>query len=216
LLELRATVDAVMCGTTTAGAEGISLGPGPRRFRALRQRRGLAEYNLRVIVSGSGRINPEASVFRHRFSPIIVLTTRRAPTARLKPLRAAAKEVAVFGKREVDLPSALRWLRKQWNVRRLLCEGGGQLNDAMFRAGLVDEVHVTVCPKIFGGRNAPTLADGLGFARLADATPLRLKTAKRVGDEMFLVYSVIRETPAAPRASTQRAISHSKSARRLK
>jgi riboflavin biosynthesis pyrimidine reductase len=79
-------------------------------------------------------------------------------------------------------------LRAEWNVRRLLCEGGGELNDALFRAGLVDELHLTLCPMIFGGRSAPTIADGPGCARLADAFAMRLQSSRRVGEELFLVY----------------------------
>ena len=37
----------------------------------------------------------------------------------------------------------------------------------LFRAGLVDELHLTICPKIFGGRRAPTIADGLGAKKLS-------------------------------------------------
>jgi riboflavin biosynthesis pyrimidine reductase len=72
----------------------------------------------------------------------------------------------------------------------LLCEGGGELNDALFRAGLVDELHLTICPKIIGGRLAPTIADGLGALKLDQAARLQLKSARRLGDELFLVYRV--------------------------
>jgi riboflavin biosynthesis pyrimidine reductase len=75
-------------------------------------------------------------------------------------------------------------------VKRLLCEGGGELHDAIIRAGLLNELHLTISPKIFGGRTAPTLADGVGFAKLADAAQFKLKSMRRVGDEMFLVYTV--------------------------
>ncbi len=82
LLDLRATADGVLCGATTAGGENISLGPGPLRFRRKRLRRGLAEYNLRVIASGSGNLDPRSAVFKSRFSPILVLTTRNAPAVK--------------------------------------------------------------------------------------------------------------------------------------
>jgi riboflavin biosynthesis pyrimidine reductase len=52
----------------------------------------------------------------------------------------------------------------------------------------VDELHLTICPKIFGGRTAPTIADGLGFRQLADAARFQLKSSRRIGDEMFLVF----------------------------
>ena len=192
LLELRATADAVMDGARTADMNPINMGPGPAKYRRLRLRRGLAEFNLRIIVSGSGTVNPRAEVFRRRFSPIIILTTRRATAGRLKKLRAVATQVKICGATEIDFPRALRWLRQQWGIKRLLCEGGGELNDALFRAGLVDELHLTICPRVFGGRTAPTIADGLGAVNLAKATRLELASARQQGDEMFLVYLVRR------------------------
>jgi riboflavin-specific deaminase-like protein len=190
LFELRATADAVMSGARTVDSNAVNLGPGTIKYRRQRLKRGLAEYNLRIIVSGSGTVSPDSEIFRQRFSPIILLTTRRASESDLAILRKLTDEVKVFGEKEIDLPAALRWLRKKWKIKRLICEGGAELNDAMFRAGLVNEVHVTLCPKVFGGRKAPTLAEGVGVKHLADATRLEFKSAKQIGDELFLVFRV--------------------------
>ena len=189
LYELRATADAVMCGARTVEVSGTILGAGGATFRQLRLDHGLAKFNLRVIVSGSGSIRPAAEIFKKKFSPVIVLTTRRTSAKKLAQLRALADEVKVCGEMEVNFRSALRWLRSKWGVKRLLCEGGGELNDALFRAGLVDEIHLTICPKIFGGRTAPTIADGLGFQRLTDAAQFELTSIKREKAELFTVFS---------------------------
>ena len=189
LLELRATADAVMAGAHTVSSAKVSLGPGGAKFRRLRLKHGLAEYNLRVVASGSGSINPNAEIFKKRFSPIIILTTARISKLNLQKLRAAADEVKICGRMEINFREALRWLHKKWDVKKLLCEGGGELNAALFRANLVEELHLTVCPKIFGGRNAPTIADGHGFDRLAAATRLKIRSIRRVDDEMFVVFN---------------------------
>jgi riboflavin-specific deaminase-like protein len=189
LLQLRATADAVMAGARTVDLNPINMGPGSAAFRRERLKRGLSEYNLRVIVSGSGTVDPKSEVFKRRFSPIIVLTTGRASDRKLAILRTLADEVKVLGKDEINFREALLWLRSRWKIKRLLCEGGGELNSALFEAGLINEVHLTLCPKIFGGRTAPTIADGVGFSRLADANQLTLKSLRRIGDELFLVYS---------------------------
>jgi riboflavin-specific deaminase-like protein len=193
LLELRATADAVMSGARTVGQNEINLGPGPARFRRLRLKNGLAEYNIRIVASGSASLDPRAVIFRHRFSPVLILASGRASGQKLRQLRAVADAVKICGGREIDFCAAFEWLRESWNVKRLLCEGGGELNGALFRAGLVNELHLTVCPKIFGGRDAPTIADGTGALRLSDATRLVLKSMKRAGDELFLVYDVLKK-----------------------
>jgi 2,5-diamino-6-(ribosylamino)-4(3H)-pyrimidinone 5'-phosphate reductase len=188
LLELRTTVDAVMAGARTVDSAHVNLGPGPAKYRHKRLKNRLSEYNLRVIVSGSGTLDPLAEVFKHRFSPIIVLTTQRASPMRLRQLRAIADEVKVLGRHEINFGEAFAWLRQRWGVKRLLCEGGGSLNDALFRGGFVDELHLTICPTIFGGRRAPTIADGTGFGRVANAFPLRLKSFQSIRGESFAVF----------------------------
>lgn len=189
LYELRATADAVMCGARTVEISQSILGTGGEKFRRQRLGRGLAEYNLRVIVSGSGSIDPAAKIFQKRFSPIIILTTERAAAKNLAQLRKLADAVKICGDTEINFPTALRWLRAKWNVDRLLCEGGGDLNDALFRAGLVNEINLTICPKVFGGRTAPTIADGLGFPDLAHAAKFELTSIKRKKAELFTVFS---------------------------
>jgi riboflavin-specific deaminase-like protein len=188
LYELRATADAVMCGARTVEISNATLGNGGEKFRKLRLKNGLAEYPLRIIASGSGSIGPAANIFQKHFSPIIILTTERASARKLAQLRQLADEVRICGRTEINFPTALRWLKIKWKVGRLLCEGGGELNDALFRAGLVDEIHLTICPKIFGGRTAPTIADGLGFQRLSEAANFKLTSINRKNAELFTTF----------------------------
>ena len=86
LYELRATADAILCGARTVEISDSILGNGGENFRKLRLKNGLAEFPVRVIVSGSGSINPAARIFQKKFSPIIVLTTHRASAKKLADL----------------------------------------------------------------------------------------------------------------------------------
>ncbi len=189
LYELRATADAVMCGARTVEISNTILSNGGESFRQQRLKTGLAEFPLRVIASGSGSINPDADIFKSTFSPIIVLTTKRASAKKLAELRKLGAEVKICGQTEINFPAAMRWLRTKWHVKRLLCEGGGELNAGLFFEGLVDETHLTICPKILGGRNAPTLAEGIGFQRLADAEDFQIQSIKLFQGELFTVFS---------------------------
>ena len=193
LYELRATADAVMCGARTVEISRSLMDVGGAPFRRLRLKHGLAEHPLRVIVSGSGSIDLNAPIFRQRFPPIfppiIVLTTARISQINRLKLQNLAVEVKLFGRTKINFPAALRWLRTKWNVRRLLCEGGGELNEAMFQADLVDEIHLTICPKIFGGRAAPTIAEGGVLLSLAQAKKFELTSMCALDAELFTAFS---------------------------
>lgn len=190
LLALRATTDGVMCGARTVDSAAVTLDAGSEVYERRRVQAGLARQNLRIVVSGSGSVDPGAAIFRHPGSPLIVLSSCQAPKSRLAKLKRLADCVKVCGENRVALGLALGWLRRKWAVKRLLCEGGGELNFELLRLGLVDELHLTICPKIIGGKHAPTIADGDGFARLVKAANLKLTCQRRVGDELFTTWRI--------------------------
>ena len=76
-------------------------------------------------------------------------------------------------------------------MERLLLEGGGELNWAFVRAGLVDELYVTLTPALLGGREAPTLLEGEGF-EMTDQVRMQLLHVDREGDELFCRYAILR------------------------
>lgn len=195
LYRLRSTVDAILCGAGTVNAPGITLGTGGAEFGRRPGGGSRAGAPLRVVVSGAGSLPETADVFHSPGGPVLVLVGGQARAERIEGLSRVAREVHVSGERDVDLVAALHWLARDWGVKRLVCEGGARLNAAMLLAGVVDELHLTVCPRIFGGRGAPTIADWVGSDRLVEATELRLVRSRRVADEMFLIYRVGRDSP---------------------
>jgi riboflavin-specific deaminase-like protein len=194
VLQLRATADAVLCGADTVETFSIDLGADSEACRKKRLRHGLPEEPIRVLVTDDGEIDPKARIFQKSISPVIVLTTDRAFTRCSKRLLGVAT-VKPFGKSTVSFARAFRWLRQQHGIQRLLCEGGGETNAALIRAGVVDELHLTVCPILLRGGQAPTFCDGEGAKSIRGATRLKLKTVKVIQGELFLTYTVMTKAP---------------------
>ncbi len=190
MLKLRATVDAVMCGAKTIASGNITMDAGGKKYEQQRINNGLNKQNLRVLISGSGSISPNASIFQNRNSPIIIFVSKLTSANNLVNLRKVADEVLVYGNKKVLLNKALKYLYQKWNSKRVLCEGGGELNFDLIRLGLVDELHLTICPSLLGGRDAPTIVDGTGFSHLTKVSNLELTNQKRIGNELFTTWKV--------------------------
>ena len=87
------------------------------------------------------------------------------------------------------------------NVQTLLIEAGGNLIFQFLKADLVDDLYVTLCPKLIGRVDAPTLADGDGFG--GDAFKhLKLRDFRVKKDEVYLHYSPI-TARTAPSSATE-------------
>ena len=81
----------------------------------------------------------------------MLVTTEDHAFERLKPYLDRGATVIRAGRGRVDLARALRELHEHLGVRRLLVEGGGGLICALASGGLVDELRVTVAPRLLGG-----------------------------------------------------------------
>jgi riboflavin biosynthesis pyrimidine reductase len=72
-------------------------------------------------------------------------------------------------------------------LKRILCEGGPTLNTALLQAQLVDEIFLTIAPKILGGEDPLTIVKGPGLGTIH----LELRSLVELDGELFLKYGVV-------------------------
>jgi riboflavin-specific deaminase-like protein len=190
LLEIRAGADAVLAGAKTVAADRMTMGMPDAALREERVKRKQAPYPLRVLLSNSGAIDPAMPLFGKDFSPIVIFTTTRMPESQRTALAGRA-DLWMHEEPSVNLPAMMATLREEYGVKRLVCEGGGQVFRALLEADLVDELHVTLCPLVFGGIQAPTLTGPTG-SFLPKSVPLSLRKMDIVNGECFLQYRIER------------------------
>jgi riboflavin-specific deaminase-like protein len=190
LVEIRATCDAVLASAKTVAADNMTMGLPAEELRAKRVAAGRPPYPVRVILTNRGELDPGLRVFTKTFSPIVIFSTRRMPQSVREALVGKAI-VHLDDSESVDLAGMLRALRAEHGVERLVCEGGAQVFRSLLEAGLIHEIHVTICPRIFGGRGAPTLT-GVAGDFLPSSVKLELLDMDMHDSECFLRYKVVR------------------------
>lgn len=190
LLEIRASGDAVLVGKGTLEKENMSMGLPAADLRAARVRRKQTEWPLRVIVSNSGCIKTALKVFQHDVAPVLIYSTKRMPTRTRRALESSTI-LHLDDAQSVDLEAMLRDLRSVYKINRIVCEGGPMLLRSLLERDFVDEINLTICPRLFGGENAPTLT-GIPHDFLPRTIACDLAEMKIEGDECFLRYRVRR------------------------
>lgn len=181
---LRAEVDAVLVGVGTVRSDNPSLtarvGAGLARLAK--------KQPLRVIVDSRLRIPVTANVLR-RVDGIrtIVATTEAAPAARRRTLQQRQVELLIVPPSQglVALPRLLDALGKR-GITSLLVEGGGEINAAMLRARLVQQVRLYLAPSLLGGSDAKGVIGGKSPARLAAALKLHHVRTRSLGGDIVV------------------------------
>jgi len=189
---LRAESDAVLVGGGTLLGEDPRLTVKSAALRDERRSRGQDANPAKVAIVSEASLSPDSRFLTHGPARVLIFTTGRTTPAQIAWLRKGGAEVFVLGERRVDLPAAMRTLY-ELGIRRVLVEGGGTLNAALLRLGLVDELFVYVAPLIFAGADAPTIADGTGLAG-EDAIRLRLRSVAEAGEGAFIAHYDVTHT----------------------
>ncbi len=120
---------------------------------------------------------------------VVVMLGRDVPDAHLAELVADGVSYIVSDGPELDLAAALELLSQELGARRLLLEGGGGVNGAFLKAGLVDEVVVLIWPSIVGRTGERAIFEA-GETSLADLLTLDLLSCDARNGVVRLRYAV--------------------------
>ncbi|MFE1909976.1 dihydrofolate reductase family protein [Streptomyces anandii] len=151
--EVRASVDAILVGAGTLRADNPRLLVNSPARRAARVAAGKPEYPLKVTVSASGELDPDA-VFWHTGGDKAVYTTDTG-ARRLREAGIAAEIVSLGA--ALDWARLLEHLHDVLGVRRLMVEGGGTVHTQLLQQRLADEVQLVLAPLFVGDAKAPRL-----------------------------------------------------------
>ncbi len=188
--ELRSRVDAVIVGSGTVKWDGFPVLIRYKDLAENRASRGLAPHPVNITMSTGLDFPTTRDFFQNTETQKIVFTTSAAPDKRVK-LFSKFAEVVVLPGRTLSPTKVLQHLQKR-KFKKVLLEGGGALHFAFARENVVDDIYITLTPRLIGGATAPTTLDGKGFLA-AEQIGLKLVSTRRVADELFLKYSVIHE-----------------------
>jgi riboflavin biosynthesis pyrimidine reductase len=194
---LRARADAVMVGANTLRAEPDHIWTAEficpkdaERFSDLRREEGRTVPPLQIFVSHDGEIRADAEIFRTEGMKIIVATPAAGiPRARDLLQDFPNVQLVENGERSVDLKTLLSTLRKQYDVRSLLCEGGPHLYGSLLAADCIDDEFLTVSPIVIGNARdsavRPNLVEGAAFVP-SNTPKARLLGIRKVREHLFL------------------------------
>jgi riboflavin biosynthesis pyrimidine reductase len=209
---LRAHSDATLLGINTlieetqlAGNRGPDYAIEDAGLRCLRGKlRGGGGKH--IFVTGAASLNfSDYRVFDPGAAEVFIVTTKIGAHRLAEKSTHPNLKVIVSGEEIfVDLAHAMRVLRQQHGIERLLCEGGPTLYGYMSRAGLIDEKFLTISPIEIGvlippeqepsegerdhpPRERPTTFMAPGFVK-ETAPWWQWMSSRRIGDHEFNRY----------------------------
>ena len=153
---LRERSDAVLIGTRTLRIEryGRILSRPERRERRLVA--GRSAEPLACFVTRTGDLPTDAPLFSEADARVVLFASAEV---KLEGVRAQV-ELVELEPGEMTLTTVMRRLHADWGVRLLLCEGGPTLFGSLLHESLVDELFLTLAPKLVGGGTGPAITSG--------------------------------------------------------
>ena len=162
---LRTQVDAVMVGAGTVRAERYGRMTKSEELRSARLAEGLAPDPLAVVISARLDLPADLTLLNEPEQRVVIATHSDATLPGLG-------DHVVYERTGEDLQLLMSRLRESYGVRSVLCEGGPTLNSYLLSAGLVDELWLTLNPKLAGGAAALTIVAGRELVEPLELEPI--------------------------------------------
>jgi 2,5-diamino-6-(ribosylamino)-4(3H)-pyrimidinone 5'-phosphate reductase len=183
LHKLRSNVDAIMVGINTVIIDDPMLN--------VRLSNSKKKLPTRIIIDSSGKIPLDSKILKSAsFIDTLIIVTKKTHADIINNINSFGAKVFVIGTKSVDLPKLFDVLYKM-GYKKILVEGGGELNWSCLSSGLVTELILTISPKIIGGKNAITLVEGTGYPKISAGINLKLvRVIRNRNGEIVLHYKL--------------------------
>lgn len=178
---LRRPADAVLVGAATARAEGYAAMRLGDEAVAWRMARGMTAQPVFVLVTRRLALDPDSPIFTDAPVRPVIYTVADAPHGRRAALAQVA-DVVDAGDSEMD-PLRVRRDLAARGLMHVHAEGGPRLFGAFLAADAVDELCLTVAPKLLAGD-----AGRIAHTKSPSVTSMRLGAVMLAGDELLLRY----------------------------
>jgi 5-amino-6-(5-phosphoribosylamino)uracil reductase len=184
--------DGVLFGAGTLRAYGTTMSVSNPLLLQARKRRSQSPQPTQIVVSASGNLDPQWRFFQQPI-PRWLITIPGSDRQWQSQTEFERILIAPLIARENN--SIINWTKTfqqlaKLGLNKLAILGGGELVASLLAEDLIDELWLTVCPLIFGGKSAPTPVGGTGFIQ-SQGKKLQLLEVKHLEQELFLHYSVI-------------------------
>lgn len=182
--KLRASVDGIVIGISTVLEDNPML--NVRYFSAG------TKNPARIIIDSKARIPLNSRIIRSsKKIQTIIATTHNASSKKIKELEKVGAQVLFSGKGKVNIKNLFQVLERL-DFKKILVEGGGEINWSVLKLGLADELIVTISPVVIGGRDSKTLVEGEGIANITNGIKMKLsKTVIQNKNEIVLYYKLL-------------------------
>src|SRR6188474_3541879 len=163
--KLRSTVDGIVIGISTVLKDDPMLNV---RYAKM------VKNPARIIIDSKARIPLDSRIMRS--------------SKKIKEIEKKGAKVLVIGREKVNIINLFQHL-ENLGLKKVLVEGGGEINWSILKSGLVNELIVTIAPIVIGGRDAKTLVEGEGISYIHNA--IRMKLVKSIiqnNKEIVLIY----------------------------
>jgi len=150
---LRALSDVILVGAGTARTEGYRRATVRAPWLSLRQ--GRPAHPTTAVLSRAAHLPPQLSAGRRDSGDVLMITCTRAGRAAIDHARDALGEdhVIVTGEDTVDLVAAIDSLTAR-GLPRVLCEGGPHVLRDLTVSGRLDELCLTIAPRLVAGEHS--------------------------------------------------------------
>ena len=182
--KLRSKVDAIVVGINTVIIDNPML-----TIRLIKNRRIISP--TRIIIDSYGRIPLNSKILKSATKiKTIIVVTKQASTDTIEKIKKLGAHVIIIGSKLVNLKRVFKMLYGM-GYKKILVEGGGELNWSCLHDGIVNELIITIAPKVLGGRDAITLVEGRGYSTISQAIKLKLTKIiqNKNGNEITLYYN---------------------------